>query len=80
MSDLFPANVALLQSLGIEHQWRPADHEIIVKCPVCAGSLVIDESKKYHICFGVERPPGCPTRQMDFEELMEKFKLAAAKK
>ena len=66
-SNLLPKNVQALTETGAQFHWRKSASDIIGRCPLCAGKIVIHESAPWALCVGEIR---CPAGQIAFSELL----------
>ena len=67
-TELVPANVERLHTLGIQFTRRMAGHDLITACPICRrGKLIIDEEKPFFICLG---DFDCVAGQLNFDQLV----------
>lgn len=62
---LWPGNVVLLQTRGIKFEWRQADHDLRLSCPLCAGVLMLHEAHSWHHCADI----GCLAYRMAFNAI-----------
>jgi len=66
-AELFPETVSRLQSLRIKHEHRPADHVVIVACPVChIGMMSMHEDRPWHHC----PHPTCESWRWSFTDVV----------
>ena len=63
---LWPANVELLRSRGIKFEWRQAEHDLRMCCPICAGVMTMHEEKPWHHCNGI----ACDSHLSTFTEIV----------
>jgi hypothetical protein len=65
---LFPVNVELLLKRGIAFTRRHGSRDLALKCPLCGGKLILDESLPWFLCMGQIH---CRIQATTFEKLVE---------
>jgi hypothetical protein len=72
--NFFPPNVEALTAAGLEFHWRKSAADLIGKCPLCRGKLIVHESEPWALCVGAVH---CPASTMVFNELLAEIRRAA---
>ena len=65
-NELWPRNVELLRTRGVNFTHQPAEHQIRVSCPQCSGVLFLHEEKPWHWCNGI----ACGAHVFTFAEIV----------